>query len=156
MPAQKLKEHLDAHGIRYVTIKHSPAYTAQELAATTHIPGKEVAKTVIVTVGHDMAMAVVPASHVVDFELLREAARDRVVGLATEDEFKNRFPDCEVGAMPPFGRLYGMETFADAALAEDRWISFNAGTHGELIQMPFADYARLNEPWIMTISRKRN
>lgn len=146
MPVEKLKQYLDEENVRYVTIKHSKAYTAQEVAASAHIPGKEVAKTVIVKINGEMAMAVLPASYSVDFDQLRHVTGASVVELATEEEFKDRFPDCDVGAMPPFGRLYDMQTFMAASLAEDEQIAFNAGSHTELIRMSFADYQRLANP----------
>lgn len=146
MPVQKLKRFLDERGVKYVTISHSKAYTAQEVAASAHIPGKEVAKTVIVKIDGTMGMAVLPASYSVDFDQLKRATGASSVELATEDEFKNRFPDCEVGAMPPFGSLYDMQTFMAASLAEDEEIAFNAGSHTELIRMPFSTYFRLEDP----------
>ncbi len=111
MPARKLKEFLDSHNIKYVTISHSPSYSAQEIAASAHIPGKELAKTVMVKINGKMAMAVLPASYKVEFDLLKEVASASKVELASEQEFKDMFPDCEIGAMPPFGNLYGMEVF---------------------------------------------
>lgn len=146
MPVGKLKQFLDERGVKYVTISHSKAYTAQEVAASAHIPGKEVAKTVMVKINGDMAMAVLPASYSVDFEQLKRATGSSTVELASEDEFKTLFPDCEVGAMPPFGSLYGMHTFMAASLAEDEEIAFNAGSHTELIKMPFSAYVRLEDP----------
>jgi len=146
MPVKKLKAFLDEHHVKYVTLTHSRAYTAQEIAASAHIPGKELAKTVMVKVDGKMAMAVLPASYQIDFGLLKKATGAAAVELATEDEFKNLFPECEVGAMPPFGNLYGMDVFMAASLAEDEVIVFNAGSHTELIRMAFPDYARLVEP----------
>src|SRR5690554_3798268 len=98
MPVQKLKQFLDEHQIRYVTITHSPAFTAQEIAASAHIPGKEIAKTVMVKVDGALAMAVLPAPYRVDLEHLREATEADTVELATEDEFKEHFPQCDLGA----------------------------------------------------------
>lgn len=146
MPVEKLKRFLDDNDVKYVTIKHSKAYTAQEVAASAHIPGKEVAKTVMVKINGDMSMAVLPASYSVDFDELQKVTGASTVELASEKEFKDLFPECEVGAMPPFGKLYGLQTFMAASLAEDELISFNAGTHTELIQMSFADYERLEKP----------
>lgn len=146
MPVQKLKQFLDERGAKYVTISHSKAYTAQEVAASAHIPGKEVAKTVMVKIDGDMAMAVLPASYSIDFDQLRRATGAPTAELATEDEFKSLFPDCEVGAMPPFGSLYGMQTFMAASLSEDEEIAFNAGSHTELIKMSFSTYVRLENP----------
>ncbi len=146
MPVEKLQRFLDENDVKYVAIKHSKAYTAQEVAASAHIPGKEVAKTVIVKLDGEMAMAVLPASYSVNFDQLKHVTGASVVELATEEEFKDRFPDCDVGAMPPFGKLYDMQTFMAASLAEDEQIAFNAGSHTELIKMSFAAYQRLAEP----------
>ena len=146
MPVRTLKAFLDEHGIKYVTLSHSPAYTAQEIAALAHIPGKEMAKTVMVKLDGVMAMAVLPASYHVDFDLLKEATGAAEVELATEVEFKDLFPECELGAMPPFGNLYGMNVFMASSLTEDEEIAFNAGSHTELIRMAFPDYVRLVQP----------
>jgi|SRR5208337_954164 len=154
MPAKKLKEFLDAHQVKYVTIRHSEAYTAQEIAALAHIRGKELAKTVMVKVDGKMAMAVLPASNKVDMNLLNAAAAAESIGLATESEFKKLFPDCETGAMPPFGNLYGMSVFADASLTKDDQIAFSAGSHDELIRMAYKDFERLVQPVIAEFSAR--
>ncbi len=152
MPINKLKAFLDEHRVKYVSITHSRAYTAQEIAASAHIPGKELAKTVMVRLDDDLAMAVLPASYQVDFDLLKGATGARKVELATEDEFKDLFPECELGAMPPFGNLYGMDVFVASTLAEDEEIAFNAGTHTELIRMAYPDFVRLVEPVVLRFS----
>ena len=152
MPVQKLKAFLDEHGVKYVTIKHSRAYTAQEVAASAHIPGQELAKTVIIKLNGTMAMAVLPASYQVDFDLLKEATGAKEIELATEEEFKDLFPDCEAGAMPPFGNLYDMDVFVAASLTEDEVIAFNAGSHTELIKMSYTDFARLVDPVVLQFS----
>lgn len=149
MPSVKPHEFLDSRNIKYVTIRHSPAYTAQEIAASAHVPGRVLAKTVIVKVDGKMAMAVLPASEKVDLDALEEVARAKKVSLAEESEFRHLFPGCEVGAMPPFGGLYGMEVFADAALADDEEIAFNAGSHIELIRMAWKDFSDLVHPTIV-------
>jgi Ala-tRNA(Pro) deacylase len=146
MPVSKLKEFLDRHSIEYVTITHSPAFTAQGIAASAHVPGKELAKTVVVKLGDEVALAVLPAPYKVDFDLLKELAGVEDVQLATEEEFKDMFPGCEVGAMPPFGNLYGMKVFAADELAEDEEIAFNACSHTELIRMSYQDFAKLVRP----------
>lgn len=146
MPVEKLKTFLDEHGVKYVSITHSRAYTAQEVAASAHIPGKEVAKTVMIKLDGDMAMAVLPASYSVDFDQLRKATGAGDVELASEDEFESLFPGCELGAMPPFGSLYDMQTFMDVSLSDDEEIAFNAGSHTELIKLSFTDYRNLEEP----------
>ena len=154
MPVRKLFEFLDGEKVKYVSISHSPAYTAQEVAAAAHVPGKELAKTVIVKVDGDMAMVVLPASYKIDFDLLREAIGVGSVELASEAEFMDLFPDCEVGAMPPFGHFYGLKVYAAQSLAEDEEIAFNACTHSELVRLRFADFARLAKPQMLTISQK--
>jgi len=153
MPAKKLKEFLDGQGVKYVTIGHSPAFTAQEIAASAHIPGKEVAKTVIVTLDGTVAMAVLPASRAVDFKLLKAAAGAKKAELATEEEFRDLFPGCEVGAMPPFGNLYDMAVYVDESLAEDEEIAFNAGSHKELVKLAYGDFAKLVEPTVAAFAK---
>ena len=152
MPVRKLREFLDGHGVKYVTISHSKAYTAQEIAASAHIPGKELAKTVMIKVDGKMAMAVLPASTKVNLHLLREVTAAKDVALATEREFQDMFQDCELGAMPPFGNLYGMEVFASSKLAEDEEIAFNAGSHTELIRLAYRDFERLVQPRVVNFT----
>jgi Ala-tRNA(Pro) deacylase len=141
-----LTEYLDTHKVPYLVIAHSPAYTAQGIAGLTHISGKELAKTVIVELDGKLAMAVIPAKFHIDLMQLRRAAHARSALLASEDDFKDRFPECETGAMPPFGNLFGLEVFADDSLEKDKEIAFNAGTHQELIRMAWADFKRLVQP----------
>lgn len=150
MPETRLKEFLDKEHIKYVSIDHSPAFTAQEIAAAAHIPGKELAKTVIVKVDGELAMIVVPASEQVRLATLQQTLGAKHVELADEDEFRKAFPDCETGAMPPFGNLYGMKVFVSQALREDDEIAFNAGSHSELIRLTYADYERLVHPTPLT------
>ena len=152
MPVKRLKEFLDSNNIQYVTISHSPAYTAQAIAASAHVSGKELAKTVMVKVDGKMAMAVLPASYQVDFALMKEAVGAKQLELATEAEFKDLFSECEVGAMPPFGNLYHMQVFAAAKLAEDDEIAFNAGSHTELIKLAYQDFERLVQPTVVKFS----
>ena len=146
MPVKKLKEFLDEQNIKYVTISHSPAYTAQEIAARAHVPGKEIAKTVLVKMEGKLVMAVLPGSFKINFESLKNVLGSQNVRLADEHEFKDKFPDCEVGAMPPFGNLYGVEVFVASSLAEDEEIAFNACSHSQLIKMAYSDYERLVNP----------
>ena len=155
MPIHKLKEFLDSHHIKYVQITHSRAYTTQEIAASAHIPGKELAKTVMVKIDGKMAMAVLPASYRVDFDVLKRVAEAETVELATESEFKDMFPACEVGAMPPFGNLYGMDVYVAEPLTEDEEIAFNAGLHTELVRLRYEDFERLVEPKIENFTGPR-
>jgi Ala-tRNA(Pro) deacylase len=146
MPSKKLKAFLDENKIKYITMKHSSAYTAQEIAAIAHIPGKDLAKTVIIKIDGKMAMAVLPASYKVSFDHLKEALGVKEVRLAYEQEFMDKFPDCEVGAMPPFGNIYGMDVYVAESLSEEEEIAFNACTHTELIKMKFSDFEKLVKP----------
>ncbi len=152
MPVRKLKEYLDRENVKYVSIRHSTAYTAQEIAASAHICGQNLAKSVVVKLDGKMALAVLPASVKVDLGLLREGTGAGRAELATESDFLNAFPECELGAMPPFGNLYSMPVYVDERLTLDTEIAFNAGTHSELIQMPYAEVARLAKPQVVRLS----
>ncbi len=152
MAVKRLKEFLDSNNVKYIVISHSPAYTAQAIAASAHVSGKDLAKTVMIKVDGKMAMAVLPASYQVDFGLMKEAVGAKKIELATESEFKDLFPECEVGAMPPFGNLYNMDVFAAARLAEDEEIAFNAGSHTELIRLAYKDFERLVKPKVVKFS----
>lgn len=155
MPLSKLTDYLDENGKRYVVVKHAPAYTAQEIAASAHVPGKEMAKTVILKIDGDMKMIVLPSNYNVDFDAVKEALGAGEVELASEEEFENLFPDCEVGAMPPFGKLYDMDTLVAEPLTEDEEIAFNAGTHKELVKMDYQDFEELAEPQIIPAGVKQ-
>ena len=145
MPATKVRTFLDSHGVKYTSILHSVAYTMQEIASLAHIPGREIAKTVMVYVDDHLVMAVVPASRHVSLARLKQIVPGATVTLATEAEFRGAFPDCELGAMPPFGNLYGMKVYIDASLSGSEMV-FNAGSHRELIRMQWADFERLVQP----------
>lgn len=151
MPLSKLRDFLDSHQIKYLVISHSLAYTAQGIAALAHVSGKQLAKTVILKIDGILAMAVVPASFHVDLDRLRTLTGARTVEMASEREFKNAFPDCETGAMPPFGNLYDMPVYADASLGDNEEVTFNAGTHRELIRMAWDDVVRLVKPIVTNL-----
>ena len=152
MPIRRLREFLDSHGVRYFVVSHSPAYTAQEIAAAAHVPGKELAKTVMVNIDRKMAMVILPASRQLDFELLRALTKTRDVELASENEFAGLFPECEIGAMPPFGNLFGMDVYASEELEADDEIAFNAGAHTELLRLSYEDYKKLVRPKVAKLS----
>ena len=154
MPINKLKQYLDDNKVKYVTIHHSRAYTMQKAAEYAHISGKAVAKTVMVKIDGKMAMAVLPAPEHVDLDLLKGAARARSVELAGEQEFKNLFPQCDVGAMPPFGNIYGLDVYVEEGLREDAMIAFKAGSHEELIELAYNDFERLVKPRIVRLSTR--
>ncbi len=152
MPVKKLKDFLDSNVIKYVSIRHSLAYTAQEVALSAHVQGKELAKTVIVKLDGKLAMAVLPSTRKVDMELLKKASGAGEALLTGEEEFKDSFPECDIGAMPPFGNLYGMAVYVDDSLSEDKEIAFNAGSHTELIRLAYADFIKLAKPRIVKFS----
>jgi Ala-tRNA(Pro) deacylase len=152
MPVKKLKEFLDNENIKYVSIVHSTAYTAQEVAASAHITGKELAKTVIVQLDGEMAMAVLPANRKIILQDLREVTGSDQVKFVAEEDFKKKFPDCETGAMPPFGNLYGMTVYVAATLGENEQIAFNAGSHTEVIKLAYKDFERLVKPKVVSFT----
>jgi Ala-tRNA(Pro) deacylase len=152
MPARKLNEFLQKENVKYVSILHSTAYTAQEVAASAHVTGKELAKTVIVELDGKMAMAVLPANRKIVLQDLREVTGSDQVKFATEEEFRLKFPECETGAMPPFGNLYGMDVYLAESLTANDQIAFNAGSHSEVIRMPFADFERLVKPKVLSFT----
>ncbi len=153
MPIKRLKEALDRHNIKYVIVSHSPAYTAQEIAASAHVPGKELAKTVMVRIDGRLTMVVLPASRQIDFPKLQKAVNAKNIELATEEEFKGLCVDCELGAMPPLGSLFGIDMIVDVTLKEDKEIYFNAGTHRELVKMAFEDFITLEKPQVIDLSK---
>ena len=153
MLSRTLKQYLDDQHVRYVTVHHSPAFTAQEIAASAHISGYELAKTVVLKVDGKTAMAVIPAPQHVDLTHLENLIGAKKVELASEGEFKQRFPECELGAMPPFGNLYQMDVYVAERLSDDEYIAFNAGTHTELIRMRYRDFERLVNPKVLAFAR---
>jgi Ala-tRNA(Pro) deacylase len=155
MPINTLTELLDRQNIKYTIITHSVAYTAQGIAALTHIPGQELAKTVIVNLDDTLAMAVLPASGQVNLAALRAATGAKTITLAGEKDFLHRFPGCETGAMPPFGNLYGMNVFVDESLTRDKEIAFNAGSHRELMRLAYEDFARVVQPKVLQFALPR-
>jgi Ala-tRNA(Pro) deacylase len=155
VPVEQVKQFLQANNIKYVTITHSTAYTAQEIAALTHMKGRDLAKTVVVKLDGALALAVVAASSHVDMLRLRELSGAKTAELASEGEFRTRFPGCELGAMPPFGNLYQMPVYVDENLASKHDIAFNAGTHSELMQLAYSDFERLVKPHVAAITPAR-
>lgn len=143
----RISEYLDSHHISYQSFRHPPAYTAQGIAQAQHISGKKLAKVVmVVSDNKNMIMTVVPASHRVDLNKLGRLLKYRWIRLATEEEFADYFPECELGAMPPLGNIYHLDVWVDEKLKSLSKISFNAGTHAETIQMEFSDFERLVKP----------
>jgi Ala-tRNA(Pro) deacylase len=156
MPATKLKDFLDQHRVKYVSVRHSTAYTSQEIAASAHVKGRNMAKTVVVKLSGKLALAVLPAKYNVDLPRLAEVSGAGSAELASEQEFEARFPGCETGAMPPFGNLYGLPVYVDEVLTRDEQIDFNAGSHTELLQLAYADFERLVKPKVASFSVLRH
>ncbi|MGE5401278.1 MAG: aminoacyl-tRNA deacylase [Ignavibacteriales bacterium] len=154
MKTSKVKEFLDKTDIPYKKISHPLAFTAQEVAATAHIKGREFAKTVMIKINGRLAMTVLPASHVVDFEKLKRALNTQDIKLATETEFKIKFPDCELGAMPPFGNLYDMDVYVCCDLLDNEEIAFNAGSHTDVIEMTIEEFRRIVGPIELDFTKK--
>ena len=146
---ERLEAYLREQQVPYAVRHHRPAYTAQDVAATEHILGKLMAKVVIVFADDALVMLVLPASHRIDLTHVGAAIGARSVFFAGEGELAATFPDCEVGAMPPFGNLYKLPVYVDRTLAEDAMIVFQAGTHTDTISMAYADYARLVKPTVV-------
>ncbi len=154
MPIKRLKEFLDENDVKYVSISHSQAFTAQEIAAAAHVPGKELAKTVMVKLDGELAMVVLPAPDQVSVSRLQEMTGASSVEIAVEEDFADLFPGCELGAMPPFGNLWSLDVFVDQRLREDEVIAFNAGTHTELLRLPYSDFERLVQPVVGELSTR--
>jgi len=149
----RLIEFLNQHQVRYEIVHHPVAFTAQELAAIEGVKGHEHAKVVMAKAGARLVMLVLPASHRVDWERL-QAVIGAVPALAAEADFQALFPDCEIGTMPPFGQLYGVEMVVDGGFAQNTRIAFEAGTHSDAVKMSYADYARLAQPAVADFASK--
>ena len=146
--SKQLKKFLDDAGVSYKVTKHPEAFTAQEVAAVEHVPGKAMAKVVMVLADKKPLMSVLPASYRVNFNKLKALLGAKTVRLASEEEFGGLFPDCEVGAMPPFGEMFDLPVCSDQALQEAERVTFNAGTHTETVTVTYADYERLAQPTV--------
>jgi Ala-tRNA(Pro) deacylase len=151
--SKKLKTFLDKNKIKYKALKHKEAFTAQEIAAAQHVPGKQVVKSVLVKADKGYVLAVLPAIHLVNFSALKKVAKCKSAKLAGENEIEKLFPDIEIGAMSPFGNLYELPVFVDAILREDPEIVFNAGTHKDTIKMKYKDFEKLLKPKIAPIGK---
>jgi len=153
MPTQKLKQYLDEQNVKYISIIHSLAFTSLQIAKSADIPTKQLAKTVILKIIDQLAMVVIPAAYQVNLALISQALMEPKVEIAAEPEFSSKFPDCEVGAMPPFGNLYGMEVYIAESVSGHDEIVFNAGTHSEVIKMAYADFERLVKPTLIVLDQ---
>ena len=155
MPLSSLRKYLDDNGVKYVVISHSASFTAQGTAALAHIPVRELAKIVVVKLDGELAMTVLPAYLYVDLALLKSTLGAKVLELASEQEFRERFPECDTGSMPAFGNLYGMKVFADESLLHDTEVAFNGCSHRELIRLAWKDFERLAKPRIIRFAVHR-
>lgn len=154
MLATRFMEYLEHNRVSYNVIAHTTAYTASETASCAHIARQEMAKTVVLKLDGDFVMAVVPATHHVDLDALCLAAKCGTVRLATETELKKHFPDCEVGAMPPFGNLYEMPVLVDESLPAAKDIAFNACSHNQIVRLSYADFAKLTNPRVLRFAAR--
>lgn len=143
---ERLEDYLKKNQVTYKTIPHPEVYTAQEIAAAMHVPGQELAKVVMIKAKDRFIMTVMPANWRVEFSKLKSVLNEKDIRLATEEEFKVLFPDCEAGAEPPFGNLYNLETYVDKSVTRDEHIFFNAGNHYEAVEMTYRDFSNLVKP----------
>lgn len=150
---ERLENYLRENKVPYQTQHHAQVFTAQEVAASEHVPGKLVAKVVMAIADGKLVMLVLPAPQHVDLAKAAEAVGAREIRLAREEEYEKSFPDCQVGAMPPFGNLYGIPVYVDETLTSDPYIVFQAGTHTDTMSLRYADFARLVEPKIAKFGR---
>lgn len=151
---EKLEAYLRENRVPYQAQHHPVAFTAQEVAASEHIPGRLLAKVVMVSADGRMVMLAVPAPHRVDLARAATVLGAKDVRIAREAEFSGAFPDCEVGAMPPFGNLYGVPVYVDRSLAEDETILVQAGTHTDTVTLRYADFERLVKPTVAAFTHR--
>ncbi len=151
---QRLKELLDQAGVAYQVATHPPAYTAQEVAQAQHVPGRELVKVVVIRTSAGFALLALPATHRVALNRTHAFLSDPQARLATEQEFRDLFPQCEIGAMPPFGNLFGLPLYVDESLARDENIVFNAGSHTETVRMRYQDFLRVAQPVICSFAER--
>jgi Ala-tRNA(Pro) deacylase len=152
--SNQLQKFLDSHQAKYAVSSHPTAFTAREVASAEHLPAREVAKVVVLFGDGKYHMVVVPANRLVDFQEVRHTLALSQARLATEDELARLFPDCELGAMPPIGALYGLPVYLDSSLLDEQMIAFNAGTHRNVVHMRTEEYRRLTQPTIVSLARE--
>ena len=152
--SDQLHQFFDSHQVKYAVSSHHTAFTAREVAAVEHLPAREVAKVVVVFGDGKYHMLVIPANRLVDFQEVRHALNLSQARLASEEELGKLFPDCELGAMPPVGALYGMPVYLDSSLLDEGMIAFNAGTHRDVVHMRTEDYRSLVQPTVVSLARE--
>ena len=151
MSTKGLQNYLDERRIDYTLINHPETFTAQETAQSAHIPGREIAKTVVVRIDGTAAMVVQPATSKIHLGKLKKLTGAESVCLADEQDLNEMFPDCDLGAMPPLGNLYGMHVYVGESLTHDEEIAFNAGSHTELIKLRYRDFESLVHPEVLDL-----
>lgn len=151
---RKLKEMLDEAKVSYEVYTHPLAYTAQEIAEKQHVSGKEMAKVVMLEVDDALVMGVIAASSKIHLNTTKASLGASVIRLATEEEFTTRFPECEIGAMPPFGNLFGLRVVVDPVLERDEYIYFNAGNHVQTVRMRYKDFVELVKPQVALLAKE--
>jgi Ala-tRNA(Pro) deacylase len=148
-------DYLKHNSVQYEVIEHAPAFSAHEVAVVSHVPEKDLAKTLIVNTDGKYCMVVTPADHRLNDHLLHDVLKAKHIHLASEDDLQQICPDCEIGAMPPFGNLYALPVYVDKAMASDEVIVFNACSHTRSIRLKMYDYLRLVKPVIAEFSQSR-
>jgi len=152
---KRLKEILDEAKVPYEVYTHALAYTAQEIAAKQHVAGNEMAKVVMIEADDKLVMGVIRGNDKISLSVVRDSLGVHTARLATEDEFISRFPDCEIGAMPPFGNLFGINVIVDPELEKDKYIYFNAGNHVQTVRLAYKDFAALVKPQVSRLVEVR-
>ena len=152
---RNIKQYLFHNNVAYSHKTHSVAFTSQEVAEVERVPGGEFTKTVVLEANQRLILAVLPADHVINLEVLKRQVHSEKLSLAPEREFIEKFPACQPGAMPPFGKLFGLPLYCDTALAKHAEIEFNAGTHVDTIRMTYASFVKLEDPIMLSFSEKR-
>jgi Ala-tRNA(Pro) deacylase len=150
---EKLEKLFEEENVHFEIMAHAEVYTAQETAADLHVPGSQVAKVVMVKANGGLVMLVLPAEYNIDFGKLKTVLGVKKVALASEEDFGDLFPDCDTGAMPPFGNLYGVPVWIDDHLADQESITFNACTHHEAARIAYRDYERLVKPEVAAFGK---
>ena len=151
-----VKQYLQEHHVPFEVLSHDQVFDAQHLAHAVHVPGREVAKTVLLRADHDyrFVAAVLPATHAIDFDALGKSLGGAAIELASEVEVAQHCPDCEFGVLPPFGSHYGANTVIDSSLTEDHQIVFAGDTHCEAIRMKYHDYYNVEHPLVCQFARR--
>jgi Ala-tRNA(Pro) deacylase len=150
---RQLIDYLNESKVSYEILHHPEAVTAQRIAQAEHVKGRHHAKVVMIKSGEQHFMTVLSADHQIDLEKVGKVI-GKTASLDSEEEFKSLFPDCTIGAMPPFGNLYGLPTYVDKRLAQEEYIVFEAGTHTDAIKLSYRDYEKIAKPQVEDLAVK--